>query len=61
MVHQNFDNNHKSFRSRAREFLIECRLCWYGVHKYRDYGVLNDVFPVLVWDFEFLTKEIAIF
>ena len=34
MVNRNFNDNYKNFRSRARQFLIDCRLCWYGVQKY---------------------------
>ena len=42
MVNQNFNDNHKSFKSRARQFLIDCGLCWYGVQKHSGYGVLNE-------------------
>ena len=47
MVNRNFDGNHKIFRGCAREFSIDCRLCWYGVQKYSDYGVLNHALEVL--------------
>ena len=47
MVNRNFDGNHKIFRGRARQFSIDCRLCWYGVQKYSDYGVLNHALEVL--------------
>ena len=39
MVNRNFNDNHKNFRSRAREFLIDCKIGWYGVQKYSAYGV----------------------
>ena len=42
MVNRNFNDNHKNFRRRAREFSIDYGLCWYGVQKYSGYGVLND-------------------
>ena len=47
MVNQNFNDIHKNFRSRVREFLINCGLCWYGVEKYSGYGVLKDALAVL--------------
>ena len=48
MVNWNFNDNHKNFRSRAaREFSIECGLCWYEVQKHRGYGLLNDALEVL--------------
>ena len=42
MVNRNFNDNHKNFRRRARDFSIDYGLCWYGVQKYSGYGVLND-------------------
>ena len=43
IVNRSFNDNHKNFRGRAREFLIDCGLGWYGVQKYSGYGVvLND-------------------
>ena len=65
MVNRNFNNNHKYFRSRAREFLIDCGLCSYGVHKYSGYGVLNNALAVVetfwVWHFGFLKRKMSIF
>ena len=29
IFNRNFSDNHKNFRSRAREFSIDCGLCWY--------------------------------
>ena len=59
MVKQNFNDNHKNFRGREREFSIDFGLCWYGVQKYSGYGVLNDALGKVlarVWYFCFLMR-----
>ena len=60
MVNQNFIDNLENFKRRAREFLIDYRLCWYGVQKYSGYGVLNNALAVLetfrVCHFSFPTR-----
>ena len=47
MVNRNFNDNYKTFRSLAKEFLIDCELCWYGVYNESDYGVFDYALTVL--------------